>query len=353
MRDVAIISYTQGDCVRDAGALNEVELIMPVVTKVLEESGLNSVQNVDFTCSGSCDYQQGAAFAFVLGVDALGAVPPIKESHVEMDAAWALFESWLKIQAGEAETALIYGFGKSSPGDLPIVLSKQLDPYYMAPLNVDSISMAAIQARMMLDAGDITEADMAQVVANSRANAKNNPHAQLKGDYTVEQLLEEPTYLSPLRKHDCCPISDGAAAMVICTVEKAKELGKPYAVIKGIDHRIESGHLGLRNLRESSSTKLAAEKAGVANGPVEIAEVYAPFSHQEILVKQALGLDENCDVNPSGGVLAGNLMMTSGLSRIGEVATRIIDGQYKRGVAHITSGACLQQNMVLVLEGAE
>ena len=354
MRDVAIIAYAQSDCIRDVGALNEVELIMPVVNKVLSESGLDSVQNVDFTCSGSCDYQQGAAFAFVLGVDALGAVPPIKESHVEMDAAWALYESWLKIQMGAAESALIYGFGKSSPGDLPIVLSKQLDPYYSAPLAADSVSMAAMQARMMLDEGDITEADMAKVVADSRANAKkNNPHAQLKGDVTVEQLLEEETYLSPLRKHDCCPISDGASAMIICTVEKAKELGKPYALIKGIDHRIESGHLGLRNLRVSESTEIAAKNAGVADGPVEIAEIYSPFSHQEIILKKALGLDENCDVNPSGGVLAGNLMMASGLSRIGEVAQRIIDGKYKRGVAHATSGACLQQNMVLVLEGAE
>ena len=353
MRDVAIISYAQSDCMRDAGTLNEVELIMPLVQQVLTHSGLNSVQNVGFTCSGSCDYQQGAAFAFVLGVDALGAVPPIKESHVEMDAAWALYEGWLKIQAGQADSALIYGFGKSSPGDLPIVLSKQLDPYYAAPLAADSVSMAALQARLMLDAGDITEAEMAAVVADSRAKAKSNPHAQLSGDYTVEQLLDEPTYLSPLRKHDCCPISDGASAMIICTVEKAKALAKPYALIKGIDHRIESGHLGLRNLRESASTKIAAEKAGVANGPVEVAEVYAPFSHQQSLIVKALGLDEKCNVNPSGGVLAGNLMMASGLSRIGEVAMRIIDGQYQRGVAHITSGACLQQNMVLVLEGAE
>ena len=53
---------------------------------------------------------------FVLGVDALGAVPPIKESHVEMDAAWALYESILKIRMGHAESALVYGFGKIIPG---------------------------------------------------------------------------------------------------------------------------------------------------------------------------------------------------------------------------------------------
>ncbi|WP_027873645.1 thiolase domain-containing protein [Spongiibacter marinus] len=350
MRDVAIVAFAQSDCVRDAGARNEVELIMPVLQEVYKQTGINSAQDVDFTCSGSCDYQQGAAFAFVAGVDALGAVPPIKESHVEMDAAWALYESWLKIQMGQAESALIYGFGKSSPGELPIVLSQQLDPYYLAPLWVDTIAFAAMQARVMLEQGLITEAEMAEVVARSRQNASNNPHAQLKGDVSVDELLAEPEYESPLRRHDCCPISDGACAMIICTVEKAKEWGKPYAVIKGIDHRIETHHIGSRDLTQSISTKQAAEAAGVAQGPVDIAELYAPFSHQEIILRRALNLSDDTKVNPSGGVLAGNVMMASGLSRIGEVAMRLINGEGKRGVAHATSGPCLQQNLVTVLE---
>ena len=85
---------------------------------------------------------------------------------------------------------------------------------------------------------------------------------------------------------------------------------------------------------------------------MDIAEIFAPFSHQEIILKKALGLGDETEINPSGGVLAGNLMMASGLSRIGEVAMRIINGEAKRGVAHATSGPCLQQNLVTVLEGA-
>ena len=351
MRDVAVVSFAQSDCVRDAGASNEVELIMPVVRAALDDAGLGSIQDVDFTCSGSCDYLQGASFAFVAGVDALGAVPPIKESHVEMDAAWALYEAWLKIQTGQADSALIYGFAKSSPGELPTVLSLQLDPYYLAPLWVDSVSLAALQARALLDGGALTERDMAEVVVRSRANAKSNPRAQLKGDYSVDQLLDAPAFVDPLRRHDCCPISDGAAAMVIATVEQARAWGKPYAVIRGIDHRIETHHIGSRDLTRSRSTEIAAEKAGLGRGPVEVAEIYAPFSHQEIVLRRALGLGEDVVINPSGGVLAGHLMMAAGLARIGEVATRIIAGEFRRGVAHATSGPCLQQNLVAVLEG--
>jgi acetyl-CoA acetyltransferase len=351
MQKIAIVAYSQSDCVSQAGAFNEVELIMPQLKEVFGQVGLTNAQDVDFVCSGSCDYLQGAAFAFVSGVDALGAVPPIKESHVEMDAAWALYESILKIRMGQAESALIYGFGKSSPGELPIVLSQQLDPYYLAPQWVDTVSLAALQARLMLDSGNITERDMAAVVARSRNNALSNPTAQLAGAVSVEELLAEETFVSPLRKSDCCPVSDGASAMIICTEDKAKEWGVPYALISGIDHRIETHNMGMRDLTDSVSTRQAAESAGVSNGNVDVAELYAPFSHQEIILSRALGLGDETDINPSGGVLAGNLMMASGLSRIGEVFNRIVSGDAQRGIAHATSGPCLQHNLVAVLEG--
>lgn len=353
MKEIAIVGYQQSDCVSDVGACNEVELIIPVLSQLYKQVGITNAQDVDFVCSGSCDYLQGAAFAFVMGVDALGAVPPIKESHVEMDAAWALYESMLKIRMGHADSALVYGFGKSSPGELPIVLSQQLDPYYLAPQWVDTISLAALQARLLLDRGVISEQDMAGVVSRSRRNAMNNPHAQLAGDVSVDDVLAEETYLSPLRRSDICPVSDGASAVVIATVEKAQEWGVPYALISGIDHCIETHHLGMRDLTDSMSTRRAADNAGAAAGPVDVAELYAPFSHQEIVLTRALGLDDKTSVNPSGGVLAGNLMMASGLSRIGEVFNRIVGGEAQRGVAHATSGPCLQHNLVAVLEKAE
>jgi acetyl-CoA acetyltransferase len=352
VKDIAVVAFSQSDCLAQAGAANEVELIMPQLQAVFKQVGLNSAQDVDFVCSGSCDYMQGAAFAFVAGVDALGAVPPIKESHVEMDAAWALYESILKIRMGHAESALIYGFGRASSGELPTVLSQQLDPYYLAPLWVDTISLAAMQARLMLDQGLITERDMAEVVARSRKNAIDNPHARLSGQVSTETLLAEPGLVSPLRKSDCAPVADGASAMIICTVEQARVWAVPYALISGIDHRIETHNLGMRDLTDSVSTRLAADAAGVAQGVVEVAELYAPFSHQEIILSRALGLGDDTAINPSGGVMAGNLMMASGLSRIGEVFRRIVAGDVARGIAHATSGPCLQHNLVAVLERA-
>jgi len=352
MKEIAVVAFSQSDCLARAGAANEVELIMPQLRAVFGQVGLNNAQDVDFVCSGSCDYMQGAAFAFVAGVDALGAVPPIKESHVEMDAAWALYECILKIRMGQAESALIYGFGKASSGELPTVLSQQLDPYYLAPLWVDTVSLAAMQARLLIEKGLASERAMAGVVARARKHAMANPHAQISGEVSVESLLAAGTVVSPLRESDCAPVADGASAMIICTVDKAREWGVPYALISGIDHRIETHNLGMRDLTDSPSTRQAAAAAGVERGPVDVAELYAPFSHQEIILARALGLGDETVINPSGGVMAGNLMMASGLSRIGEVFRRIVSGDISRGVAHATSGPCLQHNLVAVLESA-
>ena len=352
MKEIAVVAFSQSDCLARAGAANEVELIMPQLRSVFGQVGLNNAQDVDFVCSGSCDYLQGAAFAFVAGVDALGAVPPIKESHVEMDAAWALYESILKIRMGHADSALVYGFAKASAGELPIVLSQQLDPYYLAPLWVDTVSLAAMQARLLLEQGLASERDMAEVVVRARRHALSNPHAQLSGEVTVDELLAKDTFVAPLRESDCAPVADGAAAMIICTVEKARAWGVPYARISGIDHRIETHNLGMRDLTDSVSTRLAAEAAGMKRGPVQVAELYAPFSHQEIILCRALGLGAETVINPSGGVMAGNLMMAAGLARIGEVFRRIVSGEITRGIAHASSGPCLQHNLVAVLESA-
>ncbi|MCU1590639.1 MAG: lipid-transfer protein [Frankiales bacterium] len=347
MRDVAVVSFAQSATRRDQ-TRNEVEILLPVLREAMAPTGLTT-HDIGFTCSGSSDYLAGQAFAFVSALDAVGPWPPIQESHVEMDGAWALYEAWVRLQHGDIDTALVYAFGKSSPGDVARVLSLQLDPYVTGPLWPDAISLAALQARAFLEAGH-DEKDLARVVARSRRNAVGNPHAQLSGDIDEATLLDEPLYADPLRMHDCPPISDGAAVVVLAAGDKARELCERPAWIRGIDHRIDVQALGSRDLSQSASTRLAGEKAGVG-GRADLAELHAPFSHQELIVAEALGLDETAtSINPSGGALASNPVMVAGLVRIGEAARRLSAGEGERAVAHATSGPALQQNLVCVLE---
>jgi acetyl-CoA acetyltransferase len=320
---------------------------VPIFAEVLRSTGL-AKGDIGFWCSGSSDYLAGRAFSFVSAVDAIGAFPPVAESHVEMDGAWALYEAWLKILTGDADIALAYGFGKSSAGELRRVLALQLDPYLLAPLWPDSVAVAALQARLGIEAGLWTEAQMADVAVRSRAAALANPRAQLSGEVSAEKLLGQPYVADPLRAHDCAPVGDGAAVVILASAERASELCQRPAWITGFEHRIDSAALGARDLTAAPSAAAAARAAGAAG--VDTAELHAPFTHQEILLRGELGLGDDVRVNPSGGVLCGNPMFAAGLARIGSAAQEIMSGRAGRALAHATSGPALQQNLVCVME---
>jgi acetyl-CoA acetyltransferase len=347
--EIAIIGYAQSPTWRQAD-LTEPQFLFPVISDAIERAGIER-REIGFTCAGSCDYLSGQTFAFVMNLEAVGAWPPISESHVEMDGAWALYEAWVRLQEGDIETALVFGSGKSSPGAPAEVYPLQMDPYTLTPLGADPVSIAAMQARAMLDRGLITEREMAEVAARNRAAAKDNPYAQVSGDFDVDKLLAEPYVTAPLRKHDLPPISDGATAVILATAAKAKEVCERPVWIRGIDHRIEVHQPGSRDLTVSESTRLAGERAGVGDGAVDVAELSATFTHQEKILREALGLGDGVDVNPSGGALAANPVMAVGIARFAEAARAIAERGAHRAVAHATSGQALQQNLVAVLEG--
>jgi len=348
-RPVAVVSFAQAPNVRREAQRNEVEVLMPVIAEVFANIGITK-DDVGFICSGSTDYLVGGPFSFVGALDAVGVWPPRRESHVEMDAAWALYEAWVRLQEGDVDAALVYGFGKSSLGDLNKILALQLDPYVMSPLWPDPVSLAALQARALIDAGKASERSIAEVAARSRQAGLANENAQVAYDWSVDDLLAEDYVVAPLRRHALPPITDGAAAVVLAAGDLALQWVDRPAFITGIDHRIETHALGARDLTVSPSTTTAGAAAGVAEGDLDLAELHAPFAHQELILREALGLGPAVVLNPSGGALCANPLMSSGLIRIGEAATRIMDGTAGRAVAHATSGPLLQQNLVAVLE---
>ncbi len=298
--DIAIVAFAQTRCYRTYND-SEPSLILGIVNEILEEIEIDRHQ-IDFTIAGSCDYLLGLPFSFIANVDGYGAWPPVYESHVEMDGAWALFEAFVRLQVGDIDSALVVGSGKSSAGAPREIFPLQADPYVHAPLGLDPVSVAGLQARALLEAGKATERDFAEVVSRSRRDGLSNPNAQVAKDVPVEALLKEPYYASPLRKHDLPPISDGAAAVLIAGGQRARELCVRY-------------------------------------------------SPEEIVLRQALELGDGTRINPSGGPLCGHPVMASGLTRVVEVARRIRNGEAGRGLGHATSGPALQQNLLCVLEG--
>jgi acetyl-CoA acetyltransferase len=228
----------------------------------------------------------------------------------------------------------------------------EMDPYYLAPLGTDAASFAALQARALIDAGKVTERQMAEVAARCRRDAQGNPYAQVTGDFDVDTLLAEDYVRSPLRKHDLPPITDGAVAVVIARADRARELCDNPVFISGFAHASELHYPGMRDLTSSPSTTIAAKAAGLEEAPVEVAELQSAFTHEEPVLVEALGLGPDVAINPSGGPLSANPIMATGLVRITEAAAAIRDGDNRRTLAHSTSGPCLQQNLVCILEDA-
>lgn len=272
---------------------SEAELVQAVTAMALADARLER-SDIGFTCSGSSDYVMGRPFSFVMALDGIGAWPPIRESHVEMDGAWALYEAFIRLQHGDVDTALVYSFGKSSVGSVDAVNALQLDPYTLAPLGVPVHAIAGLQLQALRDVG---------------------VDAELEG----------------ARRHD------GAAAVVL-------RLGGGGPRIAGIDHRIDMHDPGLRDLTRCPSAEIAGREAGTED--VEIAHLHARWSHEETLLARALNVD--CTLDSSR---LRDVPMVSGLANIGRAA-RSVQGGVRRALGHASQGPCLQQNLVCVVEAA-
>src|SRR3954468_4797953 len=113
MRDTAVVGFAQRQMAQFDGSPTCVELLVPLFAECYEQTGWTR-RDIGFWCSGASDYLAGRLFSFVHRGGAVGVTPPVNESHVEMDLAWAMCDAWIKNQTGEADTGLVYAFGKSS-----------------------------------------------------------------------------------------------------------------------------------------------------------------------------------------------------------------------------------------------
>src|SRR5260370_335312 len=149
-------------------------MLVPIFAEVLASTGL-AKGDIGFWCSGSSDYLAGRAFSFVQAVDAIGAFPPVMESHVEMDGAWALYEAWVKVLTGEVDVALAYGFGKSSAGELRRGVGPPPEPDPGAPPSPAPGGIAPPPARPGSEAGAWGEKGIAAGTARRPGAAGPGP----------------------------------------------------------------------------------------------------------------------------------------------------------------------------------
>ncbi|HZR70121.1 MAG TPA: hypothetical protein VFB01_13820 [Burkholderiales bacterium] len=362
LRDVAIVGFAQLPVVARDEHRMAAEMLYPVVREALAQCGVER-DDIDYQVAGSTDYMDGRPFGFVMALDVMGSWPPRQDLHLEMDAAFGAHYAWLRMQTGEIDTAIVVGHGKTSEGEPARVLNLQLDPYYQAPLGLDPVSTAALQASAFMARTGTTDRDLAEIAARNREAGARNPDAQVRTPASAEALLRTPWAVEPLREGYLPPVGETATCLVLAAAGRAERLCDRPVWIHGVDQRIELQTLGARDLTRSASARLAAERALAMAGlaaasDVDVVELAAANPAEELILREALGLPGRGGpvVNPSGGPLCANPLMSTGAIRLGEcfrqlagrAGARAVPGA-RRAIAHATQGHCLQHNLVWVL----
>jgi acetyl-CoA acetyltransferase len=363
LRNVAVVGFAQMPTVARDEHRMSTEMLYPVVREALAQVGVER-DAIDYQVSASTDYADGRPFGFVAALDVMGSWPPRQDLHLEMDGSFAAYYAWVKIQTGEVDTAMVCGHGKTSEGEPDRVYNLQLEPYYHAAMGLDPTSTAALQASAYMARTGVSDADLAAIAARNRAAGARNPDAQLREAVSAAELQKTPFKVTPLREGYLPRIGESATCLVLAAEGKAQKLCRKPAWIQGAHHIAELQTIGARDLTRSASTELAATKALsmaslMSAHAVDVVELLAQNPAQEMIVLEALGFDPTSPkaaVNPSGGALCADPIMSTGLIRLGE-AFRQISGTAgarqvagaKRAIAHAAQGHCLQQNVVWVL----
>ncbi|MCQ4150592.1 thiolase C-terminal domain-containing protein [Rhodococcus qingshengii] len=270
------------------------------------------------------------------------------------------------IGAGMYESVLVVGLQRTSEtADAQAVFTTIFDPIYEQDVQLNVITGIALVASRQMKYYGLTEDHMAAVSVKNFDNALRNPFAHLHKKITEDDVKSSRQLASPLRLLHTCPRSDGAAAVVMTTAERAAKR-KHAAYVKGLGCAADVYRIGDRIHDDESdfaipraqawSAQGAYRQAGIENPrrELDVVEVYAPFSNLEIAYYEALGLAEkgrgielvesgatsmngDIPVVPSGGCMTANPIGATGLVRFGEAALQVMG----RAGEHQVDGAQL------------
>ncbi|MBI2070391.1 MAG: thiolase family protein [Elusimicrobia bacterium] len=355
------------------------DLTYEAVNAALVDAELD-IKDIDNIITVSNDFWDGRTISSMAVGDAVGAAfgQGKNISTVEGDGAFGAFYGLARILSGSYQNTLVVAHSKGSEGDNRLITNAFFDPIFERSLGMDSVTAAALQAKSYMEKYKISPRQTAMVSVKNRANALKNPKAHLREELDIEDILRSPQIAPPIRRHDACPVSDGAAALILANEDFAKKRsGKPVWV-EGVAFCADAYRLGERALWESRALREAAKKAyamaGIADPRKEIgvAEIYEAFSYQELLWSEELGFASpggggallesrvtqthgELPVNPSGGCLSAHAVCAAGLVRMIEAALQIRGDaanpvrKPKKALAHGQNGLCGQSHCVWIL----
>ncbi|HAP93833.1 MAG TPA: propanoyl-CoA acyltransferase [Desulfotomaculum sp.] len=186
---------------------------------------------------------------------------------------------------------------------------------------------------------------MAMVAVKNHQNAVHNPLAQMRKEITVETVLNSPMIADPLQLFDCCPFSDGAAALVLTTEEIAKKLVEKPVYILGVGQGSNGAACRQKDITRirvrEASVKQAYDMAGLVPQDIDVCELHDCFTLAEIVATEGLGFFDfgkgseavekgetaiggKIPINPSGGLKAkGHPVGATGAAQAYEIVKQL------------------------------
>ncbi|KPL19093.1 MAG: acetyl-CoA acetyltransferase [candidate division Zixibacteria bacterium SM23_81] len=370
MRDVAVI----GVGMNRWGELWEKsmrDIFVEAALAAIDDAGVDHIESMYVGCmtSGLFVGQEhlGSLMADYLGV---ASIPATRVESACASGGVALRLGFLEVASGMSDIVLVGGVEKMtdvSGGEATYALSTAADQEYEDYQGITFPGLYAMMAhRHMYDYGTTRE-QLAQVAVKNHQHGSMNPLAQYPFKVTVEAVLNSVLVADPLRILDCSPITDGAAAVILCPVEMARKMStKPMVQIIGSGQATDTIALHSRkDLTWLSATAMASERAfqmaGVGPSDLQLAEVHDCFTIAEICVIEALGLVEKgqggkaaesgltalggkIPVNTSGGLKAkGHPVGATGVAQAIEIVKQLRGDAGERQVEGARLG--LSQNM--------
>ena len=237
----------------------------------------------------------------------------------------------------ENMTALIQsGMIASGPLSAPHGANQELDNGMLMPAY-----FALFASRHMHELGTTPE-QLAKVAVKNHRNSSRNPFAQYKKVFTLEEIMESRMICDPLTLLQCCPIGDGAAAVVLTSAKKAKQHTTKPVFIKGAvmtSGKYKASSDGPPRIEACiTASEKCYDMSGVGPEDVDVVELHDCFSIHELLAYEDLGfckkgeggkfIDEggpdyggDVVVNPSGGLLSkGHPIGATGVAQLVEIA---------------------------------
>ncbi len=326
---------------------------------------------------------QGPLMAEAAGVRA----PATRYESACASSGVAIRQAVKDVRNGEADAILVGGAERMNnlgTARTTEALAIAADDLYEVRAGITFPGAYALMARAYFEEYGGSREDLAHIAVKNHANAVPNEHAQFQKEIEVEQALDAPIIAEPLGLFDACPITDGAAALVLVSDEYAEEhdLDAPVSVTGTGQGGDRMALQGREHLARSPAAEIAAEEAyadaGIDASDVDVAEVHDCFTIAEVLALEALDFyapgegigaakrgettrDGDRPINLSGGLKAkGHPVGATGASQLAEM-TRILRGDHpnsdavpdaKVGVAH-NAGGTVASATVHILEVEE